>query len=374
MAQEWISAKATGKRIGFFLPDLTGGGAERVMLNLAQGFSDLGHECDLVLVNAHGEYLDQVGTRLRIVNLASARALTSLPALVRYLKQERPAALLAALGHTNIMALLAVKLARVGTRVLVSEHLAYGMRYTTRATIHLFPLLARILYPTAHTVVAVSNGVADTFSEGTRFPREQIKVIYNPVITPELLSQSSAGSLELLPDNGRPFILAVGRLSRQKDFTLLIKAFASVRQQHDLCLLILGEGEERGKLERLVAECGLKLGEDVFLPGFAANPYPYMKQCEVFVLSSESEGLPTVLIEALACGARVVSTDCPSGPREILLDGKLGRLVPVGDTEALSRAITATLQTGRSGAADIELGSFTQDFAVRSYLEALSLT
>jgi glycosyltransferase involved in cell wall biosynthesis len=342
------------------------------MLNLAEGFIRLGRECDLILVNARGEYLNQVGSGLRIVNLAATRALTSLPALVRYLRQERPAALVTALGHINLLALLAVRIARVPVRVLVSEHNSFDGAYATRITGRLFPLLVRRLYPAAHGVIAVSGGVADSFSRVTRFPRERVQVIHNPVITPGLLAKAAAEPAELLPPDGKPFILAVGRLNRLKNFALLIDAFALVREKHDVRLVLLGEGEERARLEQLSAAHGLRLGDDILLPGFTDNPYAFMRLCRVFVLSSDSEGLPTVLIEALACKARVVSTDCPSGPREILRDGRLGSLVPVGDAVALAEAIGSVLESGDAACYGDELESYTQDHAASSYLRALA--
>jgi glycosyltransferase involved in cell wall biosynthesis len=359
-------------RISFFLPDLTGGGAERVMLNLVNGFAALGHDCDLVLVRARGEYLAQVSPPVRIVDLAAGRALTSLPALVGYLRRERPAALLAALGHTNIIALLAARLAQAGTRVLVSEHGSYDSTRLTGAMSVALPVLIRRLYPAAHGVVAVSGGVADVFSVATRFPRERIQVIHNPVITPGLQALAAEDPAFLRTADARPFILGVGRLNPLKNFSLLISAFAQVKERHDVRLVILGEGEERALLERLVTRLGLRLGEDVLLPGFVSNPYAYMQRCSVFVLSSDSEGLPTVLIEALACRARVVSTDCPSGPREILREGRLGTLVPVGDVQALADAIGRALSGQGPEAADAELLEYTQEVAVRNYLQVLA--
>jgi len=173
--------------------------------------------------------------------------------------------------------------------------------------------------------------------------RERITVIYNPSVVQAEVQAKAQAPLDhpwFKPDQP-PVILAVGRLQVQKDYPTLIRAFALVRQTRPVRLLILGEGKERPLLEALVKELGLE--QDVSLPGFVLNPYAYMARAALFVLSSRWEGLPTVLIEALCCGAPVVSTDCPSGPREILRDGQYGPLVPVGGVNALARAIETTL-------------------------------
>jgi glycosyltransferase involved in cell wall biosynthesis len=203
-------------------------------------------------------------------------------------------------------------------------------------------MLVRWSYPRADAVVAVSDGVADDLARRLRVPRSRIHVVPNPIVTPDLADLArrrvdptsfAAGAV--------PVILGVGRLTMQKRFDLLIEAFARVRRRHDARLMILGEGEDRPQLEALIRQLGLE--QQVALPGFVANPFAYMARARVFVLSSAWEGLPGVLIQALACGTAVVATDCDSGPREILQGGRLGRLVPVGDVAALADAISSTL-------------------------------
>ena len=182
----------------------------------------------------------------------------------------------------------------------------------------------------------------------TGIPRERIKVIFNPsVVGTEVAEKAKAPLDHPWFEPGQPsVVVAVGRLQEQKDYATMIRAFAQVRKARPVRLLILGEGKERPMLEALIEELGLQ--EDVGLPGFVMNPYAYLARASLFVLSSRWEGLPTVLIEALCCGTPVVSMDCPSGPREILRGGEYGRLVPVGDAEALARAIEKTLDEERS--------------------------
>lgn len=327
-----------------FVPSLRGGGAERVMSNLACGLAERGCKVDLVLARAEGPYLTELPPEVRIVDLKVPRVLASLPGLVRYLRRERPKALLSAMDHANVMALWAKRISGVSTRLVVSIHntASLASKNARQSKARLLPQLARRFYPWADGIVAVSQGVADDFARITSLPWERIEVIYNPVITPELLEKAKEPVEHPWFGAGHPpVILGVGRLTKQKDFPTLIRAFAVVRKQRPVRLMILGEGEERPRLEALVKELGL--GADAVLPGFVANPYAYMARAAVFVLSSAWEGFGNVLVEAMACGCPVVSTDCPSGPAEIMENGKYGTLVPVGDIGELAKGIVEVL-------------------------------
>jgi glycosyltransferase involved in cell wall biosynthesis len=267
-----------------------------------------------------------------------------LPALVRYIRRERPQVMLSALDRTNILALWARRLAGVQVHLVVSERntLSVDAENPQNWRAAQMPRLAKRYYPWADSIVAVSRGVADDLAYVTGIKREQIEVIYNPVITPELqkMAQAPLDHSWFLSEQP-PVILAVGRLSEQKDFSTLIRAFANVRNKQPVRLLILGDGPERASLENLSEQ--LSVEDDVCLMGFVANPYPFMRESAVFVLSSRWEGLPGVLIEALFCGVLLIATDCPGGSREVLADGRYGRLVPVGDVHSLAEAIEETL-------------------------------
>ncbi len=359
--------------LSIFVPSLEGGGAERNMLNLARGFDDRGLSVDLVLAKAEGPYLDQVPTGMRVVDLGDVRLLPSLPNFVRYLRQERPVVLISAMDHANVAALWARRIARVPTLVLVGVRntLSQETQHATQTKQRLIPFLVRAFYPWADAIVAVSRGVANDLARIKGLSRKGIHIIYNPVVTSELLAAARAPSDHPWFSPGEPpVVLGTGRLTPQKDFPTLIRAFAFMRARRPGRLVILGEGEERPRLEALVSQLGIE--DDVVLPGFVENPYAYMTRAAAFVLSSTWEGLPTVIIEALACGTPVVSTDCPSGPAEILEGGRYGRLVPVGDVEGLARAIMHTLDTYF----DAEMlrrraGEFTVDRIVDQYLEVL---
>ena len=299
------------------------GGAERVMLNLAAGLAGEGLEVDLVLASACGELLARVPQTVRVVDLGARRVLTSLPPLVRYLARARPHAMVSAMNHANLVAILARRLARVPLRLVVAEHntLSRSTRHAGSLRDRAMPLLSRWFYPRADAIVAVSQGVADDLARVAGLAAERIHVVYNPVVTPELAAQAAAPVEHPWFAPGEPpVILAVGRLTRQKDYPTLLQALVEVRRERPARLLVLGEGEERAPIEAMVRT--MNLAGAVLLPGIDPNPYRYMARAAVFAMSSAWEGLPTVLIEALAAGATVVATDCPSGPREILAGGR----------------------------------------------------
>lgn len=315
------------------------------MLNLAHGIAESGYAVDLVLAKAEGDFLAEVRRSVRVVDLRASRALTSLPALVRYLRRVQPEAMLSVIGYVNVIALWARRLAGVRTRLFVNEQNTVSFEAGNASSWRgrLTPWLIKRFYPWANHIIGNSTGVADDLSHVTGLPRDRITVIYNPSVVKVEVWEKAQAPLDhpWLRPGQPPALLAVGRLQMQKDYPTLIRAFAQVRRRRRARLLILGEGKERPRLEGLIKELGLE--QDVSLPGFVMNPYAYMARASLFVLSSRWEGLPTVLIEALCCGTPVVSMDCPSGPREILRGGKYGPLVPVGDANALARAIETVL-------------------------------
>jgi glycosyltransferase involved in cell wall biosynthesis len=332
--------------VSVFLPALEGGGAERVMLHLADGFAQRGFKTDLVIAEAFGDYLGQVPASVRLVDLESTFPviLSKTMALRRYLKQEKPIVLLSALDILGA-SFWARWRTQVPTRIVmcVQTYLSSQFQYDPfPPNAWLRSTMVRWLYPKADALIAASYGTAADLAQWTALPLEQIRVIYNPVITPEVLKKSQEPiDHPWFAPGEPPVILGVGRLVMQKDFFTLIQAFAQVRQKIPARLMILGEGEQRAQLEDLIQALDLK--EGVALPGFVENPYAYMRAVSVFVLSSRYEGFGNVVAEALAMGTPVVSTDCPSGPSEILARGKYGKLVPMADATAMADAILETL-------------------------------
>ncbi len=353
-------------KLALFLPSLAGGGAERVMLNLAGGFLERGHGVDLVLARREGPLLRQVPEGAGLVDLRARKPLGAVPRLAAYLRRERPDALFSTMTHANIAARMACLLSRTGVPCLLREASALSRELAAARRLDrwLVPRLVRLLYPGAAAVVALSRGVADDLCRVTGLRRERVQVIYNPVVSPALLRSSREPVDHPWLRQPVPVILAVGRLTRQKDFPTLLQAFALLRARREARLLILGEGEERPALEALCRE--LEIAEAVDLPGFVDNPRPFMAAASLMVLSSRWEGLGNVLIEALACGTPVVATDCPEGPREVLGDGAYGQLVPVGDAEALARAMERVLD-GSFRPADV--GSWLERFGLDANVE-----
>jgi glycosyltransferase involved in cell wall biosynthesis len=231
--------------------------------------------------------------------------------------------------------------------------------------------LTKWTYPLSDQMIAVSEGVADDVSQSLDLRRKDFEVVYNPVIDPETFERTEQTVEHAwFSDETTPVVLGVGRLVEQKGFSTLIRAFAEVKERRAARLVILGEGEKRPILERQTKRLGVE--SDIWMPGFVSNPLKYMARASVFVLSSRWEGLGNVLIEAMACGTPVVSTDCPSGPSEILKEGEYGRLVPVGDPSALAAAIEEALDGKVPPAPRSGLDRFRRDTVTDQYLDILS--
>jgi glycosyltransferase involved in cell wall biosynthesis len=361
-----------------YLEDFDGGGIQKVSLVLAGALIERGYPLDLLVCRNGGALTAMVPeaacvtelpraplwkARQMVLTSRAARlphlaaelflspTLTHLPALVRALVERRPAALYTATPFMNVEAALAQKIAGTATRVITTEHNAISRGNPLAAGWHgrLLPRLMRAVYPMAAANVAVSDGVAEDLAAWAGIERARITTIYNPVVTPELLAEATHPVAHpWLQGTGPPVILAAGRLGRAKDFRMLIRAFAILRRQRAARLIILGKVRSEKKTAKRIAELeaiarGQGVADDVDLPGFVANPIAYNSRASLFALSSINEGLPGVLIQALACGCPVVSTNCPSGPFEILDGGRYGLLVPVGDADALAKAMATTL-------------------------------
>lgn len=357
------------RHIAIYLPSLRGGGAERVMVTLANGFAEYGYRVDLVLTRAEGPFLSEVSQKVRIIDLDNGRVLASLLPLARYLRRERPDAMLSALNHANIIAILARKLARSHTRLVVSERNSLSS-ITSGFSAGVIRFLMSKLYPAADGVVAVSRAMAIELIEMLPLSPDRVLTIPNPVdvASLEALSKDRPEHAWLAPGQP-PVLLAVGRLEPQKDYPTLLDALAMLRKRREARLIILGEGAERTNLEKMIARLGLM--DAVDLVGFKNNPYSWMKSCDAFVLSSRHEGFPNALVQAMACGARAISTDCPTGPAEIMENGRWGRLVPVGDVEALAKAMEETLTASEAPHSLGAVEKYRPDLILSQYERAL---
>ena len=359
--------------IALFVPSLHGGGAERVMLDIAAGLVDRGVPVHLVLVKAEGQYLDLVPDGVRLIDLNSHRAATSLFKLVRYIRRERPVALLSTLTQASVIALFAKLMLRGQLRVVTRIANTYSEEFATGSFKHRQALrFLRGLFPMADGIVVVSIGVADDLQALVPNMSHKVTTIYNPVVRPQIVDQAQTHSEHpWFSHRTAPVILSAGRLTTVKDHATLLKAFALVFLKRRVRLVILGDGPERDTLLELAER--LQLSEQVDLPGFKVNPFTYMSKARAFVLSSRYEGFPNVLVQAMACGTPVVSTDCLSGPSEILEDGKWGHLVPVGDWRAMAEAIIETLDNPIPSEQLISRASiYSADASIDRYLEVLT--
>ena len=359
-------------RVAILLPDLRGGGAERLNLVLAEEFVRAGHEVEFALLQARGELLSEAEARFPVRSLGCTRMRQAPLRLARYLRERRPDALLAAMWPLTGIAGLAARLSGYHGRLVASEHNDFrwmpSIKGYERWGLKRF---GRRIYAPCQKVVTVSDGVAESLGAVAGLFRDRIEVIHNPLrpMTPDAMTDEDRRALDgWLASDTR--LIAVGTLKPQKGYDVLLRAFADLRRRRDAQLLILGDGPLRGDLEALARDLGV--ADSLWMPGFRPNPATFLEHAHVFVLSSNWEGFGNVIVEALAAGVPVVSTDCPSGPAEILAGGKYGRLVPVGDPGAMAQAIEATRDSPPDLAPLIARAQdFAPDKAARAYLSLL---
>lgn len=357
------------RSVAILLPDLRGGGAERVSLNLANEFAARGFSVDLVLMQAAGDLLPLLDERVNVVPLGANRMLGIALPLTRYLRQARPSALLANMWPLTVLSVLARASSRSKTRLVLVEHVTLSKSEIRASPLHFLALRLsmRFFAPFADARVTVSEGVADDLAATAGLRRNQISTIYNPIV--QAIGGGRSSSKQIASPS-IPVILNVGSLKEQKDQATLLRAFRILISEIDARLVILGEGELRTELEALAVELGI--ADRVSMPGFTTNPSQAYDNASLFVLASAWEGFGNVVVEALEHGVPVVSTDCPSGPREILEDGRYGTLVPIRDPQALAIAMRDSLsQAHDHGALKRRAGDFSVAKAADAYLDLL---
>lgn len=375
--------------IAFYIPSFERGGVERLVINLSREFVSRGVNVD-VLVRETDSPIHQLDDVVSIVRLESlgtldrlvhrvlpphvSNAMLSLPSYVRYLRRCRPDLLVSM--QASPFAVFGATLAQTGTTVAVREsNTPSAATSDPEHTVGRFaPLVKSFTYPRADHVVAVSQDAARDIAEHVGVPHDEVTVIYNPTYNETIVERSREPIEHPWFEEDVPIVTSVGRFSDQKDFETLIQAFTQIRAKRQVRLVLVGDGTNRERLEALVDDLGVK--ESVAFVGYQQNPYKYIAGADLFVLSSFYEGLPNVLIEALGVGTPAIATNCPSGPREILLDGAGGDLVPVGDVDAMADAIEqylddpARAQDALSIARD-SLDRFTPEHAADAYLQLL---
>jgi len=348
------------------------GGGGRAAIRLANGISSGGLLTDLIVFGSENAFRSEISPKVHLIELNASDWLSAFFKLQRYVLQVRPLAIIAQDNRAAVLAIAIRELNDIPMCIIITVHSTLSRRWSEVSLLKKFFVrnFLRGFYLKADAVVGVSKAAAEDIVSLMRLPKDHVKVVYNPVVSEELFMKAKEEPrLPWFAPDDPPVILSVGRLRKAKDFATLIKAFALVRRKREVRLVIIGEGELRDELEKLVRELGIE--HDVMMPGMVKNPYPYMARAAVFVLSSVYEGLPTVLIEALALGTPIVSTDCPSGPAEILENGKWGYLVRPGDPEMIAEAILQVLNRPRNSPPSEAWARFTIKSSVEKYLRII---
>lgn len=359
--------------LSLFVPDLEGGGAEKMMVHLANEMSSLVDRVDLVVGRKRGPYLSLVSSEVNVVDIDVAISNPwIIVKLASYLRRTRPDAVLSAMTYPNVAVIAARRMTSVGVRVVISERVVMGVQASRAGSLRerIKPHAASAVYRQADSIVAISNGVAENLSAITGINISNIETIYNPVLSPELRGSFSVPEHPFYQERRVPVILTAGRLVSQKDHATLLSAFALLQESIESRLVILGQGPLREALLRQAQELGIE--KRVSMPGYSESPYSYMAHSDLFVLSSAWEGFGNVLVEAMACGCPVISTDCPSGPSEILEEGRYGLLVQPGDAGEMARAMEETLRKPLASATlKSRAACFDSSKIARQYLRQL---
>jgi glycosyltransferase involved in cell wall biosynthesis len=362
-------------RVMFFTPTLASGGADRVTVTLLRHLDRSRFEPSLVLARREGAFVQDIPEDVPTLALGVRRLAVSVPGLVRALRAEQPDVLFAMQGGANIIAAVAHVLARSRARLLISERSALRRPDRSRMRTALELPAKSASYRRADAVTAVSRGVAAALVDELGLARSRVHVVYNPLVDDHTRQQAAEPVTHpWFGDPSVPVLVAMGRLVDIKDYPTLLAAFAKIRAEHRARLFILGEGPQRGALEARVRELGL--GNDVAFHGFDPNPFKYLARASLLLHASLAEGLPGGIIQAMACGVPVISTDADFGPREVIRDAEDGFLVPVGRADLLAaRALQLladrTLSARISGAARMSASRFTTEAAMTRYQGAI---
>lgn len=352
------------------------GGAEKVFVSLANEFARSNLNVEVVIVRQTGPLIKCIDENVSIEQLAGGQEIWSrLPSVCKYLRQRKPKSILSAFVQINAMLIMARTIAQSSARLVITEHSMFSIANCKKNRVSrrqmLFPYLAQVTYPRADAIIAVSKGVAQDLAKIIGVDHGHISVVYNPI------DQYNAKVAKRLSQNAVPLnktirIVSCGRLEPAKDFKTLLNSVYRLKKRRKVIVDLLGTGSQENSLKILAEELGLE--SNVRFHGHVDNPFSFYSMADLFVLSSAWEGFANVLVEAMACGLPVVSTDCKSGPREILADGKFGRLVPVGDVVALADAIEHTASEEGSTEALIRRASyFSVTKALNGYRRVLCI-
>lgn len=353
-------------KVSFFMPGFYGGGGEKAMIEIAKEFSKKRINVEIVVVKNEGELKKEVPKNIEVKNLKKSKIILSVVPLMRYLRQKSPSAIIGAMTTTNNVLYTAAQLSGYDGGLILCEQNNFSSNLRKHGWVkrHFLEYASRLSYNKCDNTIAVSKGVKNNLNKYLNINADNISVVYNPVVNSKTFDKAKETVNVKWFDQSKKIIIAVGSMTEQKDFPTLLKAFNMVSSSKEVLLVVLGEGPGRQKLTKLAK--ALNIENKVIMPGYVSNPIKYMANADVFVLSSKWEGLPFVLVEALASGCPVISTDCPSGPEEILRGGKLGRLVPVTDERSLAEAILDTLKSPNSSADKKRRIRRAKDFSVQA--------
>ncbi len=336
-------------KITFFIPNLEVGGAEKVTANILKWLNRDNFSPQLLLQEKKGYHLKSIPEDVRMADFSGDNLLFCFFKLMAYLKKEEPDIFVSVFPRFSVVSVLAKIFCNSPVKIVIVEHSLFSSTAANARTFlrrfvakFMFPSLMRYLYGFSEAVICVSRGVAEDIERITGL-KNKMKIIYNPIISDEIyqLAKEPVDTVYVAKES-LPIILAVGRLAIAKDYPTLLKAFQIVSKSTKAKLIILGSGDEHRKLVEFARK--LKISGKVYFLGLQENPYKFMTNASVFVLSSKQEGFSTVIVEAMACGLPVVSTDCKSGPNEIITNMKNGLLVKEGDPQMVADAIIRVLR------------------------------
>ena len=363
------------EHLAVFIPKLAGGGAEKIIIQIANSLAERGISIDFLVCSGDGVLTNKLAKNINLIELGTSRTIYSLVPLLKYLRTYKPETFLSFLNHTNLVSILARFLSGISTQLIISERntpsVSLVKSNTSKTKNGFILVLIKILYRFSDQIIVNSVGIKMDLIELCPILKERIQIIYNPIDLKQVKLKVEEKNIHpWLNFSDEPVILSAGRLVQQKDFSTLIKAFKIARSKKRMKLLILGEGLEKSNLLKLIES--LNLNSQIELTGYVENPYSFFSLASLFVLSSIWEGFPNVLIEALACGIPIVSTDCKSGPREVLDNGKYGKLIPTKNEFLLADAILKSLSENH----DTELLQnrakiYSKDVIIEKYISTI---
>lgn len=363
-------------------PSMVMGGAERYLLNLSDGLLEDGYDVTIILMEAKGPLLEEIDSRCELISIDKPRVAKSLGALRKVFKENSPDIIVSFQTHMNVVVSIAVLLSGEKIPLVVTEHAPFSSHLSldfpriTKIKNSFMLAVAKILYKRAETLVGVSDGVTQEYKAFAGLSDHQVVTISTPIVTSKLLEQAQEAPVHRwLVEKKQPVVISMGRLGKEKDYITLLKAFELLRKTVNAKLIIFGEGSERDELKSFITE--RNLSQYIDMPGINLKPFREMSHADLYVQTSVFEGFGNVLVEAMACGLPVISTDCPVGPRDILGEGKYGALTPVGDPVSLADEMQRILGLTEAERTEIVLAGkeranvYSAAQAVQKYSEIL---